>query len=274
MGLGRKANKPEDTSATSTSGDESSCMPASGMAADLSNSALEVRRRSHKVAESTLPQPTCSGLVTRAHHHDATQARTSLPCPARAPRRPRQPISPRRCRSRLSSLMSPTTAHSLGSAPRCRPPPHACIRARHCEGHRGAELTVTRTNSPPVPQVTSEGKSSSDDAPSSQDVGPSQHHDDDKSEEIVEEEEEVVADVAAEEEIAEEEEVVAQEEDVAAEAAFRKHLEDVAAEPPTISQGAENSAAAVQGVALAPQASSAETPAPDEQDECATTDDE
>ena len=275
MGLGRKANKPEDTSATSTSGDESSCMPASGMAADLSNSALEVRRRSHKVAESTLPKPTCSGLVTRAHHHDATQARTSLPCPARAPRRPRQPISPRRCRSRLSSLMSPTTAHSLGSAPRCRPPPHACIRARHCEGHRGAELTVTRTNSPPVPQVTSEGKSSSDDAPSSQDVGPSQHHDDDKSEEIVEEEEEVVADVAAEEEIAEEEEeVVAQEEDVAAEAAFRKHLEDVAAEPPTISQGAENSAAAVQGVALAPQASSAETPAPDEQDECATTDDE
>ena len=211
MGLGRKANKPEDTSATSTSGDESSCMPASGMAADLSNSALEVRRRSHKVAESTLPKPTCSGLVTRAHHHDAAQARTSLPCPARAPRRPRQPISPRRCRSRLSSLMSPTTAHSLGSAPRCRPPPHACIRARHCEGHRGAELTVTRTNSPPVPQVTSEGKSSSDDAPSSQDVGPSQHHDDDKSEEIVEEEEEVVADVAAEEEIAEEEEVVAQE---------------------------------------------------------------
>ena len=41
MGLGRKANK-EDTSATSTSGDESSCMP-SEMAADLSNSALEVR---------------------------------------------------------------------------------------------------------------------------------------------------------------------------------------------------------------------------------------
>ena len=77
MGLGRKANK-EETSATSTSGDESSCMPASGMAADLSNSALEVRRRSHKVAESTLPKPTCSGLVTRAHHHDATQARTSL----------------------------------------------------------------------------------------------------------------------------------------------------------------------------------------------------
>ena len=105
-------------------------------------------------------------------------------------------------------------------------------------------------------------------------MGPSQHHDDDKSEEIVEEQEEVVADVAAEEEIAEEEEVVAQEEDVVAEAAFRKHLEDVAAEPPTISQGAENSAAAVQGVALAPQASSADAPAPDEQDECATTDDE
>ena len=146
MGLGRKANK-EDTSATSTSGDDSSCMPASEMAADLSNSALEVRRRSHKVADSTLPKPTCSGLVTRAHHH-AAQARTSLPCPARTPRRPRQPISPRRCRSRLSSLMSPTTAHSLGSAPRCRPPPHACIRARHSEGHRGAELTVACTNSP------------------------------------------------------------------------------------------------------------------------------
>ena len=80
----------------------------------------------------------------------------------------------------------------------------------------------------------------------------------------MEEEEEVVADVAAEEEIAEEEEVVAQEEDVAAEAPFRQHLEDVAAEPPTISQGAENSAAAVQGVALAPQASSADAPAPDE----------
>ena len=126
MGLGRKANK-EDTSATSTSGDESSCMPASGMAADLSNSALEVRRRSHKKWR---------------------RARTSLPCPARTPRRPRQPISSRRCRSRLSSLMSPTTAHSLGSAPRCRPPPHACIRARHSEGHRGAELTVACTNSP------------------------------------------------------------------------------------------------------------------------------
>ena len=140
MGLGRKANKPEDTSATSTSGDESSCMPASGMAADLSNSALEVRRRSHKVAESTLPKPTCSGLVTRAHH-DAAQARTSLPCPARAPRRPRQPISPRRCRSRLSSLMSPTTAHSLGSAPRCRPPPGPALRGAprgraHCHTHQ------------------------------------------------------------------------------------------------------------------------------------------
>ena len=61
---------------------------------------------------------------------------------------------------------------------------------------------------------------------------------------------------------------------MAAEAPFRQHLEDVAAEPPTISQGAENSAAAVQGVALAPQASSADAPAPDEQDECATTDDE
>jgi hypothetical protein len=110
---------------------------------------------------------------------------------------------------------------------------------------------------PPDSQVTSEGKSSSDDAPSSQDVGPSQHHDNAKSEEIVEEEE-----------------VVAEEEDVAAEAASRKHLEDMAAEPPTFSQGAENSAAAVQGVALAPQVSSADAPAPDEQDECATTDDE
>jgi hypothetical protein len=81
---------------------------------------------------------------------------------------------------------------------------------------------------PPDSQVTSEGKSSSDDAPSSQDVGPSQHHDNAKSEEIVEEEE-----------------VVAEEEDVAAEAASRKHLEDMAAEPPTFSQGAENSAADV-----------------------------
>ena len=145
MGLGRKANK-EDTSATSTSGDESSCMPASGMAADLSNSALEVRRRSHKVADSTLPKPTCSGLVTRAHHFVA-QARTSLPCPARTPRRPRQPISPRRCRSRLSSLMSPTTAHSLGSAPRCRPPPHACIRARHSE----EQSSLSHAPTPPRP---------------------------------------------------------------------------------------------------------------------------
>ena len=108
-----------------------------------------------------------------------------------------------------------------------------------------------------VPSAGLEGKSSSDDAPSSQDVGPSQHHDNAKSEEIVEEEE-----------------VVAEEEDVAAEAASRKHLEDMAAEPPTFSQGAENSAAAVQGVALAPQVSSADAPAPDEQDECATTDDE
>jgi hypothetical protein len=40
MGLARKANK-EQTSATSTS-DESSCMP-SEVAADISNSALEVR---------------------------------------------------------------------------------------------------------------------------------------------------------------------------------------------------------------------------------------
>ena len=108
-----------------------------------------------------------------------------------------------------------------------------------------------------VPSAGLEGKSSSDDAPSSQDVGPSQHHDNAKSEEIVEEEE-----------------VVAEEEDVAAEAASRKHLEDMAAEPPTFSQGAENSAAAVQGVALAPQVSSADAPASDEQDECATTDDE
>ena len=45
-------------------------------------------------------------------------------------------------------------------------------------------------------------------------------------------------------------------------------------EPPTFSQGVETSAAAVQGLALAPQASSADAPAPDEQDECATTDDE
>ena len=147
--------------------------------------------------------------------------------------------------------MSPTTAHSLGSAPRCRPPPPPCIRAGTPRAaHR-------RTPLPLDSQATSEGKSSSDDAPSSQDVGPSQHHDNAKSEEIVEEEE-----------------VVAEEEDVAAEAASRKHLEDMAAEPPTFSQGAENSAAAVQGVALAPQVSSADAPAPDEQDECATTDDE
>ena len=111
-----------------------------------------------------------------------------------------------------------------------------------------------------------------------------QHHDEDKSEEIVAEvaaekeigegekivaeiaaEEEIVAEVAAEEEIAEEDET---------EAAFRKHLEDVALEPPTFSQGVETSTAAVQGLALAPQAGSADAPAPDEQDECATTDDE
>ena len=103
-------------------------------------------------------------------------------------------------------------------------------------------------------------------------MGPSQRHDEDKSEEIVAEiaaAEEIVAEVAAEKEIAEEEE-----EDVAAEAAFRKHLEDVAMEPPTFSQGVETSTAAVQGLALAPQAGSADAPAPDEQDECATTDDE
>ena len=40
MGMGRKAK--DDSSATSTSSDESSCMP-SEMAADLSSSALEVR---------------------------------------------------------------------------------------------------------------------------------------------------------------------------------------------------------------------------------------
>ena len=61
---------------------------------------------------------------------------------------------------------------------------------------------------------------------------------------------------------------------VAAEAAFRKHLEDVAMELPTSTQDLENSTAAVQGGPLAPQASSADAPAVDEQDECATTDDE
>ena len=113
--------------------------------------------------------------------------------------------------------------------------------------------------------------------------GSGQHHDEDKSEEIVAEVaaekeigegEEIVAEVAAEEEIAEEDETVAEEDDVAAKAAFRKHLEDVALEPPTFSQGVETSTAAVQGLALAPQAGSADAPAPDEQDECATTDDE
>ena len=48
MGLGRKANKG-DTSATSTSSDESSWMP-SQVAADLSNTALEVRSRPGQVA--------------------------------------------------------------------------------------------------------------------------------------------------------------------------------------------------------------------------------
>ena len=48
MGLGRKANKG-DTSATSTSGDESSWMP-SQVAADLSDTALEVRSRPGQVA--------------------------------------------------------------------------------------------------------------------------------------------------------------------------------------------------------------------------------
>ena len=173
--------------------------------------------------------------------------------------------------------MSLTTAHSLGSALRCHPPPPL---------HPGPALrggSPSHAPTPPAPQVTSEGKSSSDDAPSSQDVGPSQHHDEDKSEEIVAQvaaekeiaaeeeivaeiaaEEEIVAEVAAEEEVAEEDETVAEEDDVAAEAAFRKHLEDVALEPPTFSQGVETSTAAVQGVALAPQASSADAPAPDE----------
>lgn len=64
---------------------------------------------------------------------------------------------------------------------------------------------------------------------------------------------------------------MAGEEDVAAEAIFRKHLEEVAMEPLAISQGAEHNPA-VQGVA---QASGADAHAPDdEQDECATTDDE
>ena len=158
--------------------------------------------------------------------------------------------------------MSRTTALSLGSALRCHPPPPL---------HPGPALrggSPSHALTPPAPQVTSEGKSPSDDALSSQDVGPSQRHDEDKSEEIVAEiaaEEKIVAEVAAEEEIAEEDET---------EAAFRKHLEDVALEPPTFSQGVETSTAAVQGLALAPQASSADAPAPDEQDECATTDDE
>ena len=80
-------------------------------------------------------------LVWSPARTTTTQARTSLPCPARSPRRPRQPISPRRCRSRLSSLMSPTTAHSLGSAPRCRPPPGPALRGAprgraHCHTHQ------------------------------------------------------------------------------------------------------------------------------------------
>jgi len=102
-------------------------------------------------------------------------------------------------------------------------------------------------------------------------VGPSEHHDDGKSKEIPEEEEELVAEVAAEEEMEGAEAVVAEEEDAAAEAGFRKHLEDVAMEPLAISQGAEHDPA-VQGAA---QASGADAHAPDdEQDECATTDDE
>jgi hypothetical protein len=105
-------------------------------------------------------------------------------------------------------------------------------------------------------------------------VGPSEHHDDGKSKEIPEEEEaaeELVAEVAAEEEMEGAEEVVAEKEDVAAEAGFRKHLEDVATEPLAISEGAEHNPA-VQGVA---QASGADAHAPDdEQDECAPTDDE
>ena len=44
-------------------------------------------------------------------------------------------------------------------------------------------------------------------------------------------------------------------------------------ELPTSTQDLENSTAAVQGGPLAPQASSADAPAVDEQDECATTDD-
>ena len=105
-------------------------------------------------------------------------------------------------------------------------------------------------------------------------MGPSEHHDDGKSKEIPEEEEEeeLVAEVAAEEEMEGAEEVVAEEEDAAAEAGFRKHLEDVAMEPLAISQQGAQHAPAVQGAA---QASGADAHAPDdEQDECATTDDE
>ena len=89
-----------------------------------------------------------------------------------------------------------------------------------------------------------EGEPSRDKAPSSQDVGNSQQHDDEKED-------------------------TSDEEIVAAKASFREHLEKVAAEPLTF---VKNSAAAVQIVAPAPQASGDDDPASEEQDECAPAD--
>ena len=60
----------------------------------------------------------------------------------------------------------------------------------------------------------------------------------------------------------------------AAEAGFRQHLENVAARAADLLEGRRELYRRMQGVAgLAPQASSADAPAPDVQDECATTDD-
>ena len=270
MGLGRKANKG-DTSATSTSSDESSWMP-SQVAVDLSNTALEVRSRPGQVTSQQLrcrsPHFCVSCSAQQAPARSATcSSPHSLPCSARAPGAPTptHPSPPFQAAAQFSDVSDnrtqswersevPGSPHTLASGPgtlRGSSWPHAAPS--------------------PAPQVTSEGKSSSDDAPSS--VGPSEHHDDGKSKEIPEEEaaEELVAEVAAEEEMEGAEEVVAEKEDVAAEAGFRKHLEDVATEPLAISEGAEHNPA-VQGVA---QASGADAHAPDdEQDECAPTDDE
>ena len=64
-------------------------------------------------------------------------------CPARPQHPPRSSFFPRHFRSRRSFLMSPTTAHSLGSAPRCRPPP-PLHPGRHSESRSSSHAPPPR----------------------------------------------------------------------------------------------------------------------------------